>query len=115
MDNIILKRKLCEKFKEGHCKYGKKCTYAHGLQELNKNCMFLNKCNNEDCTFDHPEKWNPYENKKICRFDGICYKSDCKFKHINKSENKIIKDGNNKINIDEFPQLANLNNNITIK
>lgn len=97
----MIKTKICNNWineKNNYCPYGKSCRFAHGIDELKKvtiNCKNGIHCYNEECLFEHPEIWNPFNNKKkciICLNDkNNCNKKNKKYKHINKKEYNIDK------------------------
>jgi hypothetical protein len=106
------KLKLCNFYeKHGKCNKGDKCTYAHGLEELNKynkniiKCKSGLKCYNKDCSFIHPEGWdykNNINNIKICEYykNRSCLnEKNCKFKHVDYEINN-----ENEINLNEIKQ-----------
>lgn len=68
---------------------------------LKKKCIKELKCWNENCIYEHPDNWNPYDNKKECTFchKGFCNKINNKYKHINNNDKNIIEEKENlKIN-----------------
>ena len=65
-----VKTVLCRYFKQGSCKHGSKCKFAHGLEQLRitdatpiRYCykyhlsfvLPIDPCNEEECTFSHSE------------------------------------------------------------
>lgn len=85
---------LCKNYEEkGKCKYGDKCRFAHGNHELRKkSCKSYEKCWNDKCTYEHPEGWDPYENKRDCDFckRGFCDKKNNKYKHFKDVDNENV-------------------------
>lgn len=94
--NNKYKKDICNNWKEGKCKYDKRdCLFAHGNEDIIKTkCINGNDCYNENCLYEHPNEWNPYNNKKECLFcsKGFCNKKDMKYNHI--------------INNNDFPKLT---------
>lgn len=94
--NNKYKKDICNNWKEGKCKYDKRdCLFAHGNEDIIKTkCRNGNDCYNENCLYEHPNEWNPYNNKKECLFcsKGFCNKKDMKYNHI--------------INNNDFPKLT---------
>ena len=123
--NNKIKKVLCKNWINNKCKYTKKeCIFAHGESDIIKdNCFNGIKCWDEICIYQHPKKWNPYDNKEDCVFcpKGFCNKTNNKYKHI-----EII-DENSKTSIfnlpkeEDFPEtiknqnINNLNNNLKCK
>lgn len=111
--NNIHKIKLCDFYKNyGRCNNGSNCNYAHGTKELKefikKSCNYGAKCINERCNFEHPNNWNPLNNKLVCLYykNGKCKKGkECKFLHID--EYDILKNNEHEKQIQ-----LNLNDNI---
>lgn len=123
--NNKIKRNICKNWLDNKCKFTKKeCIFAHGESDIIKNKCFNDiKCWNENCIYQHPKNWNPYNNKEECIFcsKGICDKNNNKYKHIKNTEE------NNKCSIlklskeEEFPEIIknqninSLNNNLKYK
>lgn len=114
--NNKYKKDICNNWNEGKCKYDKKdCLFAHGKEDIIKSkCRNGNDCYNEDCLYEHPNEWNPYNNKKECMFcsKGFCNKKDIKYNHIidnNYIKKDIIKEVDKnielKLNNEDFPEL----------
>lgn len=108
--NNKYKTVLCRKWNKGKCNYDKnKCLFAHGDNDINKNniktkCVNGDKCYNENCLYEHPNEWNPEDNKKDCLFckKGFCNKKDVKYYHIKEDKYDIYNDNN-------FPELNKTN------
>ena len=62
-----IKTNICNNWKNTDKQYW----FAHGEQDKkHKKCLNGLECYNEKCIFIHPEKWNPYYNKReLC--EGI--------------------------------------------
>lgn len=115
MLNNKYKKEICLYWKNGKCrKESKDCSFAHGKNDImNEDCLNGIRCYNENCKFNHPEEWDPLNNKKECNFciKGFCNKENKKFKHINvKCDNEIIEINKNKnkefiFNENDFPEL----------
>lgn len=81
------KTQLCRFYKNGVCDKKDKCFYAHGIEELKKikkDCIGQLKCYDESCSFNHPNDWNPYDNKIECLYckKGNCNKINKRYIHI---------------------------------
>lgn len=52
-----LKTKMCRDFeKNGSCRFGANCHYAHNKDEIRKSpCMFKNVCKKKNCPYDHSD------------------------------------------------------------
>lgn len=82
---------------------------------IKKRCFKEDKCWNENCIYDHPANWNPYDNKKECNFciKGFCNKNNNKYKHIiNMNEEKEILKTNGIEDIIENKKNTNFIDNI---
>ncbi len=90
-NNNKRKIELCKNWTKNECKYSKdKCNFAHGEDDLlKKYCLSGEFCYNENCNYNHPKEWNPYNNKKECIFclNGYCNKENNKYNHKNISKN----------------------------
>lgn len=92
------KKIICNHWKKNNCKFmnsHEKCTFAHGEYDIIKEkCLNDIYCWNEECNFEHPNGWNPYDNKKDCLIclDSkiICDKENKKYKHVDKIVDGII-------------------------
>lgn len=112
--NEIKKTIICKYYKNNTCKFmntKKLCSYAHGKSDIIKNKCFNGiNCFHEKCNYEHPEDWNPLNNKLECIFcnKGFCNKENSKYKHIDINYN--IKDEKKDIILDEpikedFPEI----------
>lgn len=89
----------------------KSCSFAHGEEDkVKENCLNGKKCYNEDCTYEHGDNWNPYDNKKECKFcpRGFCNKKDKKFNHIKNVESPMNSD---MPKTEDFPEIIKGNKN----
>ena|ERR1700730_17353927 len=114
-DNILnYKTKLCRFFeKYGKCDKNHKCTYAHGVNELNpinKECRYGIDCYNEKCKFNHPNEWKFYN---INKNEDIINLNNEIFSQLNKYNSDIEK---NEIKEEELikPELTLTINGINI-
>lgn len=89
--NNKIKSVICNNWLNNNCKFIKeKCSFAHGKDDIIKyKCLNGIKCWNENCRFNHPEQWNPYDNKEeclICKM-GYCNKKNNKYNHSKNDKN----------------------------
>ncbi len=105
---------ICKHYENNSCKFmntKELCSYAHGENDIIKNKCFNGiNCFDEKCNYEHPEDWNPENNKLYCIFcdKGFCNKENTKYKHININDN--IKEDNKDIILDipknkDFPEI----------
>lgn len=112
MNNIKYKLELCKHFSTlKGCYKGDKCSFAHGESDiLKRKCLSDIKCWNENCIYNHPEGWNPDNNKDPClicrRYNNVCNKENPKYKHINNINIKEVEKDNLEMPKDnEFPDI----------
>jgi hypothetical protein len=131
MDNKKYKVELCKYYNSPKgCDKGIKCPFAHGEDDIKNNCLSGINCWNENCIYNHPEGWNPENNKKEClicyKYENICNKENPKYKHINPHilmnedfpeiiKNKSPNNLNKEITFKYSDVLNNNNNNISKK
>lgn len=112
--NKFKKSIICKHYENNTCKFmntRELCSYAHGENDIIKNKCFNGiNCFDEKCNYEHPEDWNPFNNKLYCIFcdKGFCNKENTKYKHININDN--IKEDNKYIILDipkneDFPEI----------
>lgn len=113
--NNKIKKVICKNWLNNRCRFTQKeCIFAHGENDIIKNNCFNGiKCWNENCNYQHPKNWNPYDNKEECILclKGFCNKNNKKYKHIkNMDKNEDTKE-NNKNGIiilpkkEDFPEI----------
>merc|ERR1740121_1286746 len=81
----MIKTKMCDFFREGRCKYGSECAFAHSQDDLadmpdlrkTRICRAFTqgKCNDQDCKFAHgQEELRPVDKcfqKALCRREKV--------------------------------------------